>query len=77
MIQGIDSHLQVCIGVLYLLKCVELPFRLQVGRLFTPQVGSTRPYILATWFDLFQRRSLEDTFDAQLGHNTMIGVIVL
>ena len=34
------------------------------GRLFTPQVGCTRPYILA--FDLFQRRSLEDTFETHL-----------
>ena len=36
------------------------------SRQFTPQVGSTRPYILASGFDLFQRRSLEDTFETHL-----------
>ena len=36
------------------------------GRLFTPQVGCTRPYILVSEFDLFQRRSLEDTFETHL-----------
>ena len=36
------------------------------GRLFTPQVGCTRPYILASEFDLFQRRSLGDTFETHL-----------
>ena len=36
------------------------------GRMFTPQVGCTRPYILASEFDLFQRRSLEDTFETHL-----------
>ena len=43
--------------------------RPQVGRsrqLFIPQVSRTRPYILASWFDLFQRRSLEDTFETHL-----------
>ena len=44
------------------------------GRLFTPQVSrsrpavysSSRPYIFASEFDLFQRRSLEDTFETHL-----------
>ena len=33
------------------------------ARVPTPQVGQTRPKMLALWFHLFQRRSLEDTFE--------------
>ena len=38
----------------------------RAGRLFTPQVGQARPYILVSWFDLFQRRPLGDTFETHL-----------
>ena len=45
---------------------LDLKSTAAAGRLFTPHVDQTQLCILASWFDLFQRRFLEDTFETHL-----------